>query len=530
MIDLMSSIVSFVSTLWAASPTFRQAFTFSKNLVNIFIKFRNNVRKDFDSDYEVEIDLEGNKLTQAEKSLNKNPIIDKILGRASWIAKGTLNFVTSPMVSRVIYIAGTAAGIAAASSNPVTLGIAVGGLALVGASIGYGIYKDISRYRKTNKLKHESAMLEEILLLKQQSLTIASRLELSKNKDENAQLIEQLNRIAKLKKTTEAKTDEWKRIHKKSDIAFSYSEQLPESIAPIAINALTVNPVGLGLAIAGHFLEACGKVAKDISYTKQVEGLVNRNNGLAEQLDITISTNGEHNKDLALILANMRARRTALLALSEEARTQTITTRNLENTFIELNATQLADNTFRSNHLKEYKENSFWHDFKEVILKSGFSHARTMRHLNPMINDLRGQYRTDPPPAASAIKPSEEQLEREAVLYAKLKDKKQIKKTEKFLRTLTLDIVGNSVILSPELKNEVRYVNKRYSDNDLKKLKKLIEADASRDEIDEQCEKLVKKLRKKIDKTDDEKHRLALKVVSKVRYVLHPIGEAARSA
>ncbi len=374
-----------------------------------YAKFRKILIQDFTPKFLVRRNRKNEELTKQEAALEIDDVKPNLKNRIYLGFKRFLDVATSPFAIRAMVLVGLGFAIASAIAAPV-LWIAVLSTisaVVIAANVGYTMYSEVKKFRAQRNLQEERAMLEEMLLLRTQNKVIA----------------EKLFGIKIANKEVQPESN-WKEINKAKVITTTFLEKIPTTIIPLITNFASLNIAGGLITLGAYFLESGSASAKGVAYAKHKDMLINANAALARKLGIDQLEHGEQNDDLRRRLGEMRAQHYALRSTAgaqTQAKSSTFNAKETYKNNIDFYNKQV--DTF----IPPSKERTFWQDFKQVILKDGFSYAKNFRNFNPMVDEYREHYKTTPTPIKS--KPKEQDIALEG-LNSKLSKSKSADATK----------------------------------------------------------------------------------------------------
>ncbi len=424
-----------------------------KSIVDVTIQTRNAFFYNYDAEYDIEHSDTGDEKTTYEKDLDietlkpnskkKSTIIEKVITAIAFIA----NFISSPLVSRIILIASGAVGLYFLTT-PALIGLAAAGLTVSVLHIGYKMYGQVNSYRTLKEIKEQRAILEEIMLLKTQCIALAQQTGKNFDGPHTGKLLQMLGIAPQPKPLS---PNEWKQQNKFFARAAPFFKNVPEFIFPLASAIVSLNWHGVMMCVSGYLLYSCQSGFEGIAHANQMESLHQRNKSLADNIGKDLLSNGTSVEQLRETLAIARAMKSSLIELKEKKEPSF----QMYAKAFDAKLNEKLEQEKKA--MPAVEKTTWWQDAGKLWIKDGISLAATFRNMHPMANDYRREYMTQKIIAKSSITPD---LAYETQKYIKAtKGMLDVKRTNK-----------RRLIASPDFAKKLKKLNAEYKDKQFKKI------------------------------------------------------------
>jgi hypothetical protein len=422
---------------------------YSKSIARLLFNTREAFFSNKDEEYEIYHNEKGQEQTIHEQELgrdilkknSKKKISERIFGVFATIA----DFLGSPLFTRILFIS---SGIAAlvTLTNPVLLGLAVGGLVISTAFIAKSMYEQVGSFRKLKEIKEQRAILEEIMLLKTQCKFLAKDIAVNSDSDK---ILQKLG-LAALPNLLDKKV--WNQHNKFFTRAEPFLNNVPEFALPLAASIVSLSPHGILMCVAGYFFTSYQGGFNGISYKNQMESLHYHNIALADNIGEDILRSGVSIEGLRKALVDSRAKKETLVELKNEK--QKIDLNEFNKQFDSKYQVHLAT---QSKNLPPVIKTTWWQDAGKIWFKDGIFLSKNFRNMHPMTNDFRKKYKTDT--FTSSPKPSLSFIEEESLKIPMLVSKNYSKKINSHKRN---KIYFDDKLVACLNKQTKKYRNRRF--------------------------------------------------------------------
>lgn len=270
-----------------------------------------------------------------------------------------LDFVLSPSF---IYIASVAATGALAFS-PLGPGFIAAAATLSAAAIAYDIGVRVSNSRSLKNKQEERALLETTDKINNKIFDLQAKLEkqLGNGIEIPVKSHEQSFQARNNLKGTMAR-----------GLAKTAGGFIPSTVTIITANALSLNPVGLGIGVASLILSSAGATTNEVIYRRRLASLNEHNDNLSFKVTGDYSKRGDGNNKLIDLLNLRKTQLEVLTTISEtlEKSGKKISPEQFQEIFKE----SMRSATISPVRLEREKQ-SIFQDTKTVLLKGFSKHA-----------------------------------------------------------------------------------------------------------------------------------------------------------